>query len=124
MVLIPIPTIGINGAAIASVAGQAVMALIMFVATKKALDLELKVGKYLLKPIFATLVMAIVAYFSYNGIYSLINSNAIATLVSMLLAVTVFLACTLFLKVFTKEELELIPMGKKAVTVLSRFKIY
>lgn len=68
--------------------------------------------------------MGVVAALSYNGVYALISSNAIATLSSIVLAIIVFAICVFVFKIFTKEEIESLPMGKKISSALVKMHIY
>lgn len=124
LILIPIPTIGIYGAVIASVVGQGVMAIIMFRIAKSSLDLKLGIVKYAIKPILATLIMGIVVGMSYNAINRVVASNSIATLGAMVIAVILFAIVVLLMKIFSKEEIETLPMGKKLSGMLVKLKVY
>lgn len=123
LILIPIPSIGIYGAAISSIVGQMIIAIILFRVTKKSLHLELSVIKYIIKPILATLFMGITAYLSYHVAYSLFYSNVVATLLSVTLSVFVFAIAIFILKIFSKEEIESLPMGNKINQLLVKLKI-
>jgi lipopolysaccharide export LptBFGC system permease protein LptF len=51
------------------------------------------------------------AYFSYGFILSKIDSNTVATLGAILVAVVVYLFFILWMRMFSQEDLALIPGG-------------
>ena len=123
LILIPIPSIGIYGAAIASIAGQLTIAIIMFVTVNKALKLKLNIIKYVVKPVVVSLIMGAAAFFAYETISNLLP-NTIATLTSMVIAIIVFLVLVIIFKIFNKEEIENLPMGKNIYKMLVKIKVY
>ena len=65
LVLVPIPEIGVNGAAIASVACHLIAFMIAITALRKNIKLDLTFSKFVLKPILAVIMMGICSYFIY-----------------------------------------------------------
>ncbi len=130
IVLIPIPEIGINGAAIGSVACHVVAFTIASTMLRKTIKLNLTWKKFLIKPILAVTAMGISSY----GIYSLILNigqssevsgiHNIATISGLAIAVIVYGLAVLVLKIFTKEELSNLPAGNKIIKILEKAKIY
>jgi hypothetical protein len=51
------------------------------------------------------------AYFSYTLIHTMIPSNAVATAGAILVGVALYLICTLWMQIFTEEDLAFIPGG-------------
>ena len=64
--LIPIPEIGVNGAAIGSVVCHIISFIIAFWVLKKYIKIDFSFVKCIFKPIMATLMMTVVSYFIYN----------------------------------------------------------
>lgn len=65
LVLVPIPEIGVNGAALGSVACHLVAFTIAITSLKRTIKLDLTFSKFVLKPILAVSIMGICSYFSY-----------------------------------------------------------
>ncbi len=123
IVLIPIPSIGVNGAAIGTIMCNVVACIIGFSVLKKNMDIKFKFSKYVIKPIIATIIMSVCSYAIYLGINSII-SGKIATIIAIGLAVVIYLLAIIALKIFTKEEIFMIPYGQKIYKLLEKFGIY
>lgn len=123
IVLIPIPNIGVNGAAIGTIACNLIACVIGFSVLKKNMDIRFKFSKYIFKPILATIIMSICSYAIYLGINSIFPEK-IATILAIGIAVIVYGLAIVVLKVFTKEEIYMIPYGQKIYKVLEKIGIY
>lgn len=123
LVLVPIPSIGVNGAAWASVACHAVAFSISIVCLKKAFKLKLPANKFVIKPILATVIMGICSYFVYFVLSGII-AEKLATILSIGFAVIIYGLAVVALKVFTKEEIKMMPAGDKICNILTKLKIY
>jgi O-antigen/teichoic acid export membrane protein len=95
--LILIPVMSYNGAAIATVATVAILALSLFYFVSKHLQTIL-VHKVAVKPVIAALVMGVFVYYFMN----------FNVLIVLLLAAVVYMVMLLALKTFSKEEVEMI----------------
>ena len=85
---------------------------IVFNVLRKNIKLDLKFSKFILKPIIATFIMAVCSYFIFvilNGIIA----EKLATLIAMAFAVIIYVLAIVALKIFTKDEIFMIPYGKK-----------
>ena len=123
LILVPIPSIGVNGAAWASVACHVVAFSIAFTALRKNIKLNLTFSKFVIKPILATAIMGICSYFIYLALCSIITVK-LATIVAIVSAIILYTLAIIALKVFSKEELLMIPYGTKICSVLEKMKIY
>lgn len=123
IILVPIPSIGVNGAAIGTIACNIVACIIGFTVLKKNIDIEFKFSKYIIKPIIATLIMSVCSYAIYLGLVSII-SEKIATILAIGVAVIIYALAVIALKIFTKEEIFMIPYGQKIYKVLEKNGIY
>ena len=68
-------------------------------------------------------MMWICAYAVYLVLYSIHPGNMV-TLISILVAVLVYTLAIIALKVFTKEEILMIPYGQKICRVLEKIGVY
>lgn len=123
LILVPIPSIGINGAAIASVVCHAIAFFISIIALMKNIKINLTFSKFVIKPILATVIMGICSYFTYSILSSIITGS-MATIIAIIVAVIIYIVAVVVLKIFTKEELYMIPYGTKICKVLEKIKIY
>lgn len=119
LTLIKLPFIGVNGAAIASVCCHFIAFIIGIIVLIKNMKLELDFGKFVIKPIIATIMMAICSYYVYNLISQLIIER-LATIISIGIAVIIYLISIITLQVLSKEEIYMIPRGEKIQKVLKR----
>lgn len=123
IVLIPIPSIGVNGAAIGTILCNVIACIIGFSVLKKNMDIKFSFTKYIIKPIFATLIMSICSYAIYLGIKGIFFGK-IATIIAIGSAIIIYILAVIALKVFTKEEIFMIPYGQKIYKLLEKIGIY
>lgn len=123
LILVPNPIFGAAGAAWASVACHVVAFSIASTVLRKTIPLNLNFKKFVFKPVVATTIMAICSYFIYlvlNGIIA----QKLATIIAIIVAVIIYVIAVIVLKVFSKEEIVMMPYGNKIVSVLEKMKIY
>lgn len=123
LILVPIPDIGVNGAAWASVACHVVAFIIASTSLSKTIKLDLTFSKFVIKPVFAVVIMGICSYFSYLMLLGII-AQKLATIIAIIIAIIVYALAIIALKVFSKEEIEMLPGGNKICKVLEKLKIY
>lgn len=123
LILVPIPTIGVNGAAIASVACHVVAFMISVMALKRTIKIKLSVKKFVIKPILATIIMGICSYFIYSSLLGII-AEKLATIIAIISAVLIYALALVVLKIFTKQEIKMLPAGNKIYMILEKLKIY
>lgn len=134
LVLIPIPEIGVNGAVIGSVVCHIISFMISFVILNKHIKINFNYVKCIIKPIIATIIMVICSWFVYinlgasipNTISIILGINAqkIATILSIVTAIVIYGICLIILKVFTKEEVYMLPCGEKIYKMFYKLGIY
>lgn len=123
LILVPIPDIGVNGAAWASVACHLVAFTIAMTSLRKTIKLDLTFPKFVVKPILAVLIMGICSYFSYSVLLG-IFAQKLATIIAIIIAVIIYALAIVALKVFSKDEIEMMPGGNKICKVLEKLKVY
>ena len=112
LILVRNPNIEIQGAALSTAACYTVTGILDAFYLIRYTKLKLNVLDTFIKPLVAALIMGGVAYFSYEFIISKIASNAIATLGAILAAVACYLFLVLWMRMFSEEDLALIPGGR------------
>lgn len=121
--LIPNPNIGVYGAAIGSVACHLVAFCIAITTLRKNVKLNLTFSKFVIKPIIATTIMGVCSYFTYLILKGIIIER-MATIIAILVAIIIYVLVVAILKIFTKEELKMLPSGDKIIKILEKIKIY
>lgn len=92
-------------------------------ALRKNIKLNLTTSKFVIKPILATAMMGICSYFIYSILLGIIAPK-LATIIAIIVAVIVYVLAVIALKIFSKEELLMIPYGTKICSILEKMKIY
>lgn len=67
--------------------------------------------------------MAVCSYFIYSVLSGIISAN-MATIVAIISAIILYGLSIIALKVFKKEEIEMLPYGNKLCKILEKLKIY
>lgn len=123
IILIQIPEIGVNGAAIGSILNNIVSFIISFIMLLKTIKLDINPTKFIIKPIFATIIMCVCSY----SLYLLLITNGIqekiVTSISLIFAIGIYVINIIILKIFNKEEFNMIPYGDKVYNILQRLGI-
>lgn len=123
LILVPNPKYGAAGAAFATVVNCIVSCAIVFVVLIKTMKLKMSLFKYLVKPIIATLMMAVCLMASYN-ILNIAIGGKIAILLALCVAVVIYALSILILKILSKEDICMLPAGEKIYSILERLGIY
>ncbi len=100
-----------------------VVFLVSYKVLTKVIKLNLKPKKFVIKPLMATGIMCITSYTLYR-LLGLLISEKIATVIALLFAVVIYFISVIALKIFTKEEMCMIPFGSKICKILERLGIY
>ena len=123
LVLLPIPSLNVYGAAIGSIACQAVAFVIVFNVLKRYVKINLSFRIFVIKPLVATGIMAVCSYTLFNILEGIIPGNK-ATIISIGFAVIVYILSVAVLKIYKKEDIYMLPKGKKIYEILEKLKIY
>lgn len=123
LILVPIETIGVNGAAIGSVACHIVAFTISIIALKSSLKISTNITKFVIKPLIAVGAMAIGSYYTFLRLEGIFGNN-IAIIIAMVIAVVIYTSFVIGLKIFTKEEILSLPKGNNIYKCLEKLKIY
>ena len=113
---------GTAGAATATVIYHIVSYIISLHILKKNLKIEFGI-KNIIKPLIATAMTTIVIIFCYNEFLS-IFSEKMCIIITITISAIVYVILLLILRVFSENEIMLIPNGKKIYKILKKLKIY
>ena len=122
-ILVGIPQLNINGAAIGSVMAYLVAAYLNFRALKKYTGVEIDKGSTFVRPMVVSIIMGIVTIFVYKLIDNQIHHNSIALLIAILVAVFVYFCMIFISKTMTREETLMLPMGDKLVKIAEKMHL-
>ena len=117
-VLIGMEGIGIYGAAIATIAYCAVIMFLNIWAMHRCLELPPRVLQQFVKPIVATAVMAVGAYFSFEAMQNMVDSVTLAAAVSVAVACVIYFALVFLMKIITWYDCQLLPKGETIAKML------
>lgn len=120
VILIRQPSINIFGAPISSIVCQVISFTYGFTVLTRVVPVRITLSKYVLKPLFAAVIMGISAYLVYNLIFALTHINIIAVFVAILIAALIYFALLIYLNVLTSSELERFPCGDKLVAITKK----
>lgn len=123
VILISNPKINIYGAVISSVICQGLAFFICLYSLNKQIKLDLSLKNHLFKPIFASIIMGAIVYFSYNMFINML-SNAISTIIAICIGIIIYVVLVLGMKILSKEDIYMIPFGTKIYSVLEKLKLY
>lgn len=122
-ILLGIPAVNINGAAIGSVLAYVTAGILNFRALKKYTDVSLDMKSIFVRPLIAALIMGAAAIVSYKLLYLITSSNAVSTLASVMFAAAVYFVSAFLTGAVTKDEIELIPKGDLIYRLAVRLKV-
>lgn len=123
IILISNPNIEITGAAISSIISQGIAFAICTIALIKNIKLNLKFGRMIIAPIFASAFMGICTFF-VNQLLNNIVGNKLSTVISIIIGALIYMTTILVSKILKKEEILMIPFGTKIYNLLVKLRIY
>lgn len=122
-ILIRQPAINIYGAPLGSIFCQIISFAYSFTVLSRNIPVSVTLGKYILKPLCCSATMGIAAYLIHKGMLSLVGSNLIAVFTAIIVAVIIYFALIFSMRTLNKEELEMLPLGNKLYTLLSKLHL-
>jgi len=125
-ILVAIPSLGIIGSPIGTLACFAVITSLNVVFIALRVKERFTAISSILKPLMCALIMAAVAYYMYEGLYLLgsgiLGTGRLAVVIYLAIAifagVTAYLALIIMTRTITKDDLIYIPKGEKLAKLL------
>ena len=114
---------GTAGAAISTVVCHAVALTIEFKILSKNINLKLDKNKFIVKPVIACLIMGTITYIFNITLFQCLNEN-ISTMLLILMCVIIYILLLIILRVFSEEEIYMIPYGSKIYNFLKKLRLY
>lgn len=121
--LISIPSINVIGAIISTTVCYLIASLLNFITLRKVTKIRPDYNGIFFKPTIASIVMGVFCYFSYKFIFYFSKSNAMSTLVSIFIAIIVYLVSLAVIGGFKREDLSLLPMGRRLISILEQYRL-
>ena len=114
---------GTVGAAFSTVICHMIALTIDWYIMNKNLKLKIKIKDYFIKPIIATSIMIIFTKFIYNY-FSFIFIDKINIIISIIVSIIIYISMVFILKVFSKNNINMLPYGGKLYNILKNIGIY
>ena len=116
--LIGIPSIGIYGAAIATIAYCAVITLLNVLVMHRRLEQPPRILRQFVKPMVATAVMSVVAYLVYEAVRHSLGRVSLAVIASVACAGIAYVILVYLLKIITWDDCQLLPKSATIARLL------
>ncbi|HHY81189.1 MAG TPA: polysaccharide biosynthesis protein [Clostridiales bacterium] len=121
-ILVGNPGINVRGAAFGTVVCYGVAAVLDLAAVVRYARTPVPFMEFIVKPVIAVSVMSLSVYFA-NGFFSTVLSASKATLLSIVVGVVVYAIVLLAAGAIKKQDLELMPGGRKLGRLLLKLKL-
>jgi len=100
-----------------------IVCILNWISIKHSVGYRQEIKTSFVLPAIAAVVMGLVTYGVYEGLYILLPNNFICTVTAMLCAVAVYFVLLFLLKTLTKEELLDYPMGARIYRLCKKLKL-
>lgn len=121
--LIAMPNVNVLGAVISTIACYLVASILNLIALIRTTKVTPDFKGMLIKPLIASLGMALACYIFYTLIYTLIPSNTISTIIAIFVSMISYIILMVMLKGFDRKDLKLVPMGGKFINFLDKYNL-
>jgi len=118
-ILVAIPQINVKGAPVGTILCYVFLFLASMIALSKRIDTVPSIKSTFIKPFGCAAVCGIAAAGSYY-VLNLFWSSRLNTLISIIFAAVIYAICLLISKTLTKDDVIMLPKGKKLVKVLEK----
>lgn len=119
IVLVLQPSININGSSYSTLICYLVMVILSMRAIHKVVGVRLRYYSVMIKPLMASLACGGTAYF-LNMLFEQVMPRRLAPIPACLIALLVYLVILIWIKAFVREDILMLPKGKKIVRVLEK----
>ncbi|MBR2511675.1 MAG: polysaccharide biosynthesis C-terminal domain-containing protein, partial [Firmicutes bacterium] len=119
--LVPIPALGIKGAAIGTILAYMIASVLDVMAVIKYTNVRINWISCVGRPLAAAAAMGVFVFAAYKLLMMLTGSVTISTLASIVLGAASYAVMVIITKAVTREELESMPKGHLILKVFGRF---
>lgn len=121
--LVGIPALNINGAAIGSVAAYLVAGFLNYRAMCKYAETKIDLVGTFIRPLIASGLMGVVTLLTYKVGMMVLGRNSIATLAAIMVAVVVYFFMIFVTKTMNREDALMLPGGRKIVKLSDKLHL-
>ena len=107
----------------AGVLAYLIAGILNYIGLKKYANVKLDMGGTFIKPLISGAVMGVITVLVFKGAYSVIESNSISCLLSILVAVIAYFVLIFITKTVSKEEAYMLPKGNMIIRVACRLHL-
>ena len=122
-VLVGIPAINVNGAAVGSVCAYLIAGVLNYRALKKYANIDIDLKGTFISPFISSGIMGVATIAVYKLLYAVCGSNALSTLIAILVAVVMYFVLIFVTKTVSKEEAYMLPKGDMIVRVANKLHL-
>lgn len=122
--LVSIPSVNVVGAAIGNTVAYILASMLDIAALKKFSGVKLSVKMIIVKPLISALVMGAVVFFAYKGLFMLLGSNGIATIISVFVGIAVYGIMVLKTKTIERDEMMSLSAGRKIAAICDKLRLW
>lgn len=109
--------------AVATIVYSLLMCILNQNSVRKYLEYKQDLKKIFVLPFIAAVIMGVIAYFVYGGVYYFVKSNVISLFITIAIAACVYAVLVLKLGVLTKDDIMAMPKGKKLASLLGKLHL-
>ena len=122
-ILVGIPSLNVNGAAIGTVIAYMTAALLNYMGLRRHADIDLDLKDIFIKPLWAALIMGVGAVGMYKLVFMVHPSNLIASGIAIMFAVLVYFVMVFLTGAVSREELALVPKGEALYNLAVKLRL-
>lgn len=100
-----------------------IICLLNWISIQQAVGYRQEIKTSFVFPAIASLIMGVITYATYHGLYLLVPSMLVCTCVAVLTAIAAYFVILMLLKTLTKEELMDYPMGARIYRLCKKIKL-
>lgn len=119
--LIRIPSINVLGAVLSTTGCYAVASVFNLCMLSHIMRVRIDLLASLFKPLIGSVVMGGICFAAYKAVFAFLNSNTIATITAIFIAVIVYGLVMLLIGGIKEEDLKAMPMGGRLVRIFKRY---
>ncbi len=123
VILLFFTRLGLYSMAIAMILYSFLMCVMNNWAVKKVLHYQQEIKKTFVIPAISSVIMGIIAYLAYQGLYLLVHSNTVCLFASIFVGAVCYFVFMIVLKGLIKEDLLAIPKGRILVKVFVKLHL-
>lgn len=122
-VLLQVFNLGTYGLVIGNVTFGLMVCILNWFAVKRYLNYKQEVVKTFIIPGICAVIMGVIAFLTYLGLYTLLKNNFISTLAAILIAIISYGILLLVTKAVNEDELYEMPMGNTIIRYASKLHL-